>query len=352
MDDTSCMVDVAKFFMQFCMTESCGKCVPCRVGTVHLHGILDCITKGESSQQELDTLESLCDMVKETSLCGLGQGAPNPVVSTLKFFRGEYLAHIMNHTCPAGVCAPAGQDLRRPQCGVVTLTIDGRAVSGCDDETVLAVSRENEIEIPTLCQLDGLSIWGGCRLCLVEIDGRAKLQTACTTLVCEDMVVRTDTPKLRNYRKTIIEMLFTEGNHVCSVCVSNGNCELQHTAQALEVDHISLPYLYPKRSVDATHPLFDFDANRCILCTRCVRVCDEVEGAHTWDVQGRGIESKLITDFGQPWGDATSCTSCGKCVQSLPHWLTRRKGQRCRRDDQRQQISDLPARHEARENRS
>jgi len=118
MDDTSCMVDVAKFFMQFCMTESCGKCVPCRVGTVHLHGILDRITKGESSQEELETLESLCDMVRETSLCGLGQGAPNPVVSTLKFFRGEYLAHIINHTCPAGVCAPVGQDLRRPACAL------------------------------------------------------------------------------------------------------------------------------------------------------------------------------------------------------------------------------------------
>jgi bidirectional [NiFe] hydrogenase diaphorase subunit len=118
MDDTSCMVDVAKFFMQFCMTESCGKCVPCRVGTVHLHRILDRITKGESSLEELEILESLCDMVKETSLCGLGQGAPNPVVSTLKFFRGEYLAHIINYTCPAGVCAPVGQDLRRPQCAL------------------------------------------------------------------------------------------------------------------------------------------------------------------------------------------------------------------------------------------
>jgi bidirectional [NiFe] hydrogenase diaphorase subunit len=116
MDDTSCMVDVARFFMQFCMTESCGKCVPCRVGTVHLHDMLDRITKGESSLEELEMLESLCDVVKETSLCGLGQGAPNPVVSTLKYFRGEYLAHIINHSCPAGVCAPVGEDIRRPQC--------------------------------------------------------------------------------------------------------------------------------------------------------------------------------------------------------------------------------------------
>lgn len=118
MDDTSCMVDVAKFFMQFCATESCGKCIPCRVGTVHLHDLLDKITKGEAGMEDLALLESLCDVVRDTSLCGLGQGAPNPILSTLKFFRGEYLAHIMNHTCPAGVCAPVGQDLRRPQCAL------------------------------------------------------------------------------------------------------------------------------------------------------------------------------------------------------------------------------------------
>jgi bidirectional [NiFe] hydrogenase diaphorase subunit len=113
MDDTSCMVDVAKFFMQFCATESCGKCVPCRVGTVHMHTILDKITKGQATLADLAQLESLCDVVKNTSLCGLGQGAPNPVLSTLKYFRGEYLEHIVNGLCPAGVCAPKNQRLRQ-----------------------------------------------------------------------------------------------------------------------------------------------------------------------------------------------------------------------------------------------
>jgi bidirectional [NiFe] hydrogenase diaphorase subunit len=104
MDETSCMVDVARYFMDFCMSESCGKCIPCRVGTAQMYGLLDKITRGEATLADLALLEDLCEMVKSTSLCGLGQGAPNPVISTLRYFRDEYLAHIVHKTCPAGVC--------------------------------------------------------------------------------------------------------------------------------------------------------------------------------------------------------------------------------------------------------
>jgi bidirectional [NiFe] hydrogenase diaphorase subunit len=105
MDETSCMVDVAKFFVEFCMSESCGKCVPCRVGTAHLYELLRRITAGEGTMRDLELLEELCDLVKSASLCGLGQTAPNPVLSTLRYFRHEYEAHILDKTCPAGVCA-------------------------------------------------------------------------------------------------------------------------------------------------------------------------------------------------------------------------------------------------------
>jgi bidirectional [NiFe] hydrogenase diaphorase subunit len=104
MDDTSCMVDVARYFMDFCMTESCGKCVPCRVGTVHLHDLLRRMTEGRATSADLAMLEELCEVVANTSLCGLGQTAPNPVLSTLRYFRDEYLAHIVERRCPAGVC--------------------------------------------------------------------------------------------------------------------------------------------------------------------------------------------------------------------------------------------------------
>ena len=104
MDETSCMVDVAKYFMEFCMTESCGKCIPCRVGTYQMYRLLDTITKLQASPRDLTLLEELCDLVRNTSLCGLGQSAPNPVLSTLRYFAEEYKAHIADNRCAAGVC--------------------------------------------------------------------------------------------------------------------------------------------------------------------------------------------------------------------------------------------------------
>jgi bidirectional [NiFe] hydrogenase diaphorase subunit len=110
MDESSCMVDVAKYFMDFCMTESCGKCIPCRVGTYQMHRILTAIGNMTATEQDLKLLEELCDLLKHTSLCGLGQSAPNPVVSTLRSFAEEYRAHIQDRKCPAGVCGqPVGE---------------------------------------------------------------------------------------------------------------------------------------------------------------------------------------------------------------------------------------------------
>ncbi len=104
MDDTSCMVNVARFFIEFCMTESCGKCIPCRAGTAQMHTLLTRICEGSATMDDLELLEELCATVKEASLCGLGQTAPNPVLSTLKYFRSEYIEHILHKRCPAGVC--------------------------------------------------------------------------------------------------------------------------------------------------------------------------------------------------------------------------------------------------------
>lgn len=209
---------------------------------------------------------------------------------------------------------------------VKTLTIDGREVSADPEATLLEAARQNGIEIPTLCYLEGLTEVGACRLCLVHVEGTSKLLPSCTTAVEEGMVVRTQSEQLQGYRRTILEFLFSERNHICSVCVANGHCELQTLAQEQGVTHLRVPYLYPKVPVDASHERFVLDHNRCIMCTRCVRVCDEIEGAHTWDVLGRGMDVRVITDLNEPWGESESCTSCSKCVQVCPTGALFEKG--------------------------
>ncbi len=209
---------------------------------------------------------------------------------------------------------------------IITLVMDGRDVSAHADQTILDVARENGIFIPSLCHMDGLHPSGACRLCLVELKGSPKLFPACTTAVQEGMEVTTDSERLRRYRRVVLELAFSERNHTCSVCVTNGNCELQTLSQKLEMTHVHFPYLYPKLSVDASHERFVIDHNRCILCGRCVRVCEEIEGAHTWDMMGRGIDARVITDLNQPWGSAESCTGCGKCVHVCPTGALSEKG--------------------------
>ena len=199
-----------------------------------------------------------------------------------------------------------------------TLTIDGKHVSAEEGQTVLQAATEAGIQIPTLCHLEGVYDVGACRLCLVEVAGINKLLPACTTQVSEGMDVQTNTERLRKYRRMTLELLFAERNHVCAVCVSNGHCELQTLAYDLGMDHVRFEYQFPRWEVDITHPLFGIDHNRCILCTRCVRVCWHIEGAGTKNVAGRGSTSRVISDLCQPWGSSTTCTSCGKCVQACP----------------------------------
>jgi bidirectional [NiFe] hydrogenase diaphorase subunit len=199
-----------------------------------------------------------------------------------------------------------------------TLTIDGQMVGAAEEQTILDAAREAGINIPTLCHLEGLAPVGACRLCLVEITGSPKLFPACVTKVAEGMEVRTNTERLQKYRRMILELLFAERNHICAVCVSNGHCELQSQAMSHGMDHVRYDYQCPKLELDLTHQLFGMDHNRCVLCTRCVRVCWYIEGAGTLNVSGRGTKSAIIHDLHQPWGQSETCTACGKCVLACP----------------------------------
>jgi len=158
------------------------------------------------------------------------------------------------------------------------------------------------------------------------MEGSPKLFAACVTPVAEGMKVLTHTDRLIRYRQMIIELLLAERNHICAVCVQNGNCELQTLAAKLGVTSVRYDYICPDLPMDASHERYVLDHNRCILCGRCNRVCDEVEGAHTLDMGGRGIQSRVIAGMNQPWGTSRSCTSCGKCVQVCPTVALFKKG--------------------------
>jgi bidirectional [NiFe] hydrogenase diaphorase subunit len=198
------------------------------------------------------------------------------------------------------------------------LTIDGKECQAEPGQTILDVCRANGLFIPTLCHFDGLSEVAACRLCLVEVEGSNKLLAACVAQASPGQKVQTHTEKLQKYRRIAVELFFSERNHICSVCVADKNCELQDLAKTVGMDHVRFPYLSPKVEVDASHPKYVIDQNRCILCTRCVRVCDEVEGAHVWDVMGRGTDTRIISGFNESWGSSDACTWCGKCLMICP----------------------------------
>ena len=201
---------------------------------------------------------------------------------------------------------------------MVKLTIDGKSVEVLEGTTVLKAAEQAGVYVPTLCSHPQLTPYGGCRLCMVEVEGARILQPSCTLPVTEGMVVKTGTEKVLEARKFVLTLIFSERNHFCMYCqVSNGDCELQNAAYDEGMTHWPLQPNWHPFEVDASHPFFVLDNNRCILCRRCTRACGELVGNYTLGFEERGANSFLVADYGVPLGEST-CISCGTCVQICP----------------------------------
>lgn len=210
---------------------------------------------------------------------------------------------------------------------MITLRIDDTPVQAELGQTILDAARGAGIRIPTLCHLPALCPVGACRLCLVKIrNWNGRLVPACATPAEDGLDIVATSDELAALRRTILELLFAERNHICAFCVSSGHCELQDLAAELGMDHVTYPYRFPALPLDTSHPKFGLDHNRCVLCGRCVRACAEVEGAFTWGFAGRGVHTLVEADLGGPWGTSTTCTGCGKCVQACPTGALFEKG--------------------------
>ena len=199
----------------------------------------------------------------------------------------------------------------------ITLTINDKQVKGKQGDTILEICQANGIDVPTLCHLDGLSDVGACRMCVVEVEKERRPVPACTYPARDGLVVRTDTERLEKYRRQILELIFTEHNHFCMFCEASGDCELQKLAYRYQMDNVRYPYVYPQLSVDSLSDYLVIDHNRCILCGRCIRACNELAASHTLDFSQRGWKTQVSADLEQPLGES-SCLLCGACVQSCP----------------------------------
>jgi len=199
----------------------------------------------------------------------------------------------------------------------VTLTINGKQVKGKEGDTVLEVCQANNIDVPTLCHSKGLTDVGACRMCIVDIERERRPVPACTYPARDGLIVQTQNEKLEKHRRLVLELMFTERNHLCAQCVASGDCELQQLGYRYQMDNTRYPYAWPALPVDSQHEYLVIDPNRCILCGRCIRTCDQIVGVHTLDFGYRGWKDVVVADLNQPLGKST-CISCGACFQACP----------------------------------
>ena len=202
---------------------------------------------------------------------------------------------------------------------LVNLTIDGLDVTVPEGTSLMRAASEAGVSVPKLCATDSLDPFGSCRLCLVEIEGRRGYPASCTTPVAEGIKVSTQTTKLAELRKGVMELYISDHPLDCLTCATNGDCELQDMAGAVGLRDVRYGYEgenHLESEKDTSNPYFTFDPSKCIVCSRCVRACEETQGTFALTIDGRGFESKVSAgnkDFME-----SECVSCGACVQACP----------------------------------
>ena len=199
---------------------------------------------------------------------------------------------------------------------MVNFKINNRELSAAKGTTILAAAKKAGIPIPHLCFLKDINEIAACRMCVVEIEGTDRLVPACNTEVLEDMVIQTNSPRVRQARKTNLRLILSQHNSNCTTCIRSGYCELQRLSHDLNIHY--QPYdIQPERSrVDLSVPIVR-EASKCIKCMRCVQVCDKIQGMHIWDVAGTGSRTTVDVSYNR-YLKNTACTFCGQCVTHCP----------------------------------
>ncbi len=197
----------------------------------------------------------------------------------------------------------------------INFIIDGVEIQGRKGQTILEAAEAAGIYIPRLCHLKGLTPHGSCRVCTVLVNGRP--QASCTQPVAEGIVIESESERVQQIRRDIIDMLFVEGNHFCMFCEKSGNCELQGMAYRFGIAAPKYPYQFPKRGVDASHPDIFVDHNRCILCGRCVRASRDLDGKHVFDFVERGPHKRVAVNAEARLAD-TNLDASDKATEVCP----------------------------------
>ena len=207
---------------------------------------------------------------------------------------------------------------------MIKINIDGREIEVEEGITVLQAARNAKIDIPTLCFLKDVNSAGDCRMCIVEIEGRRGFVPSCNTIVEEGMKIKTNTPRINESRKVILDLILSSHNRTCLTCVRNGNCELQTLAEKFGMAEIEYPGKEVEPHIDDLSPSIVRDASKCIMCKRCVATCKNVQKISAIDVAGRGFKSHISTTNEASLNDV-NCTNCGQCIQACPTGALREK---------------------------